>query len=118
MFQVPSTITKIMTMGDRSLRLQVDVDRELSPEENALVFSLYNRTGFFIFKDADIKEEDLIDLPEEKIEFKGQISTSQRLRNRMFVYYKETYGKTDGFEEWRIKEMDRIGQHYLDKINK
>jgi len=117
MFQVPSTITKVSTMGDRSLRLQIDVERELSPEENALVFSLYNRMGFFIFKEAEIKEEDLLALPDETLEFKDQKTSSEKLRNRLFVYYKETFGKTDGFDEWRKKEMDRIGQHYLDKIN-
>ena len=117
MFQVPSTVTKIMTMGDRSLRLQVDVDRELSPEENAKVFSLYNHAGYFIFKDAEIQQEDLIDLPEEKLEFKNQKSSSEILRNRLYVYYKEKNGTDEGFEDWRKKEMSKIGQHYLNKIN-
>lgn len=116
-FQVPATITKIVTMGDRSLRLQVDVDRELSPQENAEVFSLYNKSGYFIFKDAEIHQEDIIDLPEEKLEFKNQKSSSEILRNRLYVFYKKKNGdKDDGFEEWRKKEMDKIGQHYLNKI--
>jgi hypothetical protein len=116
-FQVPASISKVTTMGDRSLRLQVDVERELSPEENGKVFSLYNTLGYFVFKNADIAEEDLIDLPEEKVEFKDQKSSSQILRNRLFVYYKDKFGKTDGFEDWRKKEMERIGKHYLDKID-
>jgi len=117
-YQVPATVSKIMTMGDHSLRLQVDVERELSPEENAKVFSLYNITGFFIFKAGEISENDLVELPEEKLEFKDSKSPSEILRNRLFVYYKETTGKTEGFEDWRRKTMDKIGQQYLDKINK
>lgn len=117
MFQVPATITKVTTMGDRSLRLQVDVDRELSPEENAKVFGLYNKSGFFIFKDGEIQQEELIDLPEEKLEFKNQKSSSERLRNRLYVFFKEKHGTDEGFEDWRKKEMDRIGNQYLQKIN-
>lgn len=103
-------------MGDRSLRLQVDVDRELSPEENAKVFSLYNTAGYFVFKDAEIQQEDLVDLPEEKLEFKNQKSSSEILRNRLFVYCEQKNGTKVGFEEWRKTEMLRIGQHYLDKL--
>lgn len=115
-FQVPATITQLKTMADRSLRLQVDTDRELSPEENALLFSLNNISGYFIFKAGEIEQEDLINLPEEKVEFKDQKSPSQILRNRMFIYYKEKKGTTEGFEEFRKKEMLRLGQMYLDKL--
>ena len=116
MFQVRSTISKILTMGDHSLRLQVDVDRELSPEENTQVFSLYNKPGYFIFKEAEIIEEDIIDIPDEIKEFKEEKSASEILRNRLFVYYTKMFGKKEGFESWRKNEMDRIGLHYLQKI--
>jgi hypothetical protein len=116
MFQVPSTISKVMTMGDHSLRLQVDIDRELNPEENAQVFALYNHTGFFVFKDVEIMESDTIDLPEEIKEFKTEKSSSEILRNRLYIYYTKTFGKKEGYEIWRKNEMDRIGLHYLDKV--
>ena len=116
MFQVQSYINKITTMGNHSLRLQVDLEKELSPEENARVFALYNKLGWFVFKEAEIQEEDLVNLPEEAAEFKDQKSSSQILRNRLYVYYKDKFGNDDGFEDWRKKEMLRIGQHYLDKI--
>ena len=116
MFQVQSTISKITTMGDRSLRLQVDVDKELSPEENGKVFSLYNKSGFFLFKEAEILEDDILDIPDEIREFKNEKSSSEILRNRLFVYYTKTFGKKEGFEVWRKNEMDRIGLHYLSKV--
>jgi len=118
-FQVQATVTKVTTMGDHSLRLQVDVDKELPPEQNTMIFGLYNTPGWFLFKEAEIEEADVLDIPEEKVEFKNQKSSSEILRNRLYVYYKEKYGelkaKTE-FEDWRKKEMDRIGQHYLNKI--
>jgi hypothetical protein len=118
MFQVKSTISKINTMGDHSLRLQVDVDKELTPEENTLVFGLYNKPGFFIFKEVEIVSDDLIDIPEEVKEFKQEKSSSEILRNRLFVYYTKIFDKKEGFETWRKNEMDRIGLHYLNKIKK
>lgn len=116
LFQTQSTITKISTFADHSLRLQVDTDRELSAEENALVFSLYNKSGFFMFKEAEIVPEDIIDVPDEVKEFKDEKSTSEILRNRLYVYYTKAFGKKEGFEAWRRNEMDRIGLHYLQKI--
>ena len=103
-------------MGNHSLRLQVDLEKELNPEENAKVFALYNKLGWFVFKEAEIKEQDLVDLPEEVLEFKDQKSSSQILRNRLYVHYKDKHGNDEGFEDWRKKEMLRIGQHYLDKM--
>ena len=103
-------------MGDHSLRLQVDVDKELPPEQNAMVFELYNRPGYFIFKEVEIEASDLNDLPEEKPVVDDKKSPSQRLRDRLFVYYKNTFGKTEDFEVWRVNELDRIGNHYLNKI--
>ena len=116
MFQVQSTISAIRTMGDRALRLQVDVDKELTPEENAKVFNLYNRSGFFIFKEAEITQDDIIDIPDEIKEFKEEKSASEILRNRLYIYYTKTFNKKEGFEIWRKNEMDRIGQHYLNKV--
>ena len=115
MFQVPAFISKIMTMGDSSIRLQVDC-QELTPEENAKVFGLYKKMGFFLFKEVEINEEDLLNIPEEAPEFKDQKSSSQILRNRMYVNYKSTHGTDEGFEDWRKKEMLRLGQWYLDKV--
>ena len=116
MFQIQSYINKITTMGNHSLRLQVDLEKELSPEENAKVFALYNKLGWFIFKEAEIKEQDLVDIPEEALEFKDQKSPSQIFRNRMYVYYKDKHGNDKGFDDWRKTEMLRLGQWYLDKM--
>ena len=103
-------------MGNHSLRLQVDLEKEMSPEENAKVFSLYNKLGWFVFKETEIQEEDLVDIPEESPEFKDHKSPSQIFRNRMYVYYKDKNGTDEGFEDWRKKEMLRLGQWYLDKM--
>ena len=100
-------------MADKSLRLQVDT-QELDKDEKAKVFDLHDMLGWFIFSRAEIKDEDL-GLPEIKPEF-NEKSPSQHLRNRLWVYYTKTHNNLDGFDDWYKKEMDRIGQHYLDKL--
>ena len=114
-FQVPSTINKIITMSDGGLRLYVDT-QEISTDEKALVFSLHKKLGWFVYKEAEIVEQDIIDIPDEMQEFKNEKSSSEILRNRLYVYYTKTFGKKEGFETWRRNEMDKIGIHYLNKI--
>ena len=114
-FQVPAIISKITTMADKSLRLQVDT-QELPKEEKAKVFDLHEEFGWFVFSKSDIKEDHLKDLPELKPEFKDQKSPSQLLRNRLYVYYEKTHVNLGDFDSWYKTEMNRIGQHYLDKL--
>ena len=115
-FQVPATISKIVTMADKSLRLQVDT-QELTKADKAKVFELHEEIGWFMFSRAEFKEEDVINLPEIKPEFKGELSPSQKLRNRLWVYFTNTHSDIDNFDSWYKKEMDRIGKLYLSKVN-
>jgi len=114
-FQVPATVSKITTMADKSLRLQVDT-QELSKEDKAEVFGLHECLGWFMFSEVEIVENDFKDLPEIKVDGDNK-TPSQRLRDRLFRYYESTHIHTDDFDGWYIKEMGRIGQHYLDKMN-
>ena len=43
---------------------------------------------------------------------------SQRLRSRLFVYYKETKKTEKGFNSWYADALDQIGNSYLEKLNK
>jgi len=110
MFQVASNLSKITTMGDHSLRLQVDVSKELTAEENAKVFALYNKLGFFIFKEAEIMEEDLIDVPAYVKEFKDDKSPSQRQRAVMYLCWEKQ------MESKKIDADYNFNRFYADKM--
>jgi len=114
MFQVPAHISKITTMGDRSLRLQVDVSQELSPEENAKVFQLYNTLGYFIFKDAQIEPDD-IDVPDYVKEFKTDKTPSQRLRAVLYIHWEQN-GKQGKFDDYYKSKLEEIINHFKDKL--
>ena len=113
MFQVQASITKVSTFADHSLRLQVDTSRELTPEENALVFKLYNRSGWFLFKEAEIKAED-VEVPEYVKEFKSDKTPSQRLRAVLFLLWKaEKQGTADDFYK---RKMEEVIEHFKTKL--
>lgn len=115
LLKVPATISKITTMADKTLRLQVDT-QEIKPESAAKLMLMNDNLGVFVFSISDIKVEDLVELPEVKVE-KGQKTPSQRLRSRLYVFFTEHLKKDKkDFETWYVSELNRIGEVFLEKM--
>jgi hypothetical protein len=111
--QTPLIITGIRAKIDGSLGISATTP-ELSKEEKVEVMELQNLNLDATFKPVDFETKDVKEI---KGEF-DQKTPSQRLRSRMFVFYKESGKNLDDFNGWYIKQMDKIGQQYLDKIEK
>jgi uncharacterized protein with ParB-like and HNH nuclease domain len=106
-------IQGIQTLVDGGIKIAV-VTRELSPQEQTKVFELARKEGWMVFSESDIQEEDV---PAENVDaFDKEKTPSQRLRSRMFVYYKETHKDDKGFNQWYADALDEIGQKYLDRL--
>jgi len=95
------------TDGSASLRFAT---QEISGEEFANLKTNQGEFGWIIFSENPEEE-----VPEEVVEEEG-LTSSQRLRNRMFVFWKEKINKGD-FELWRRQQLDMLGQRYLDKLD-
>lgn len=104
LLKVPSTITKVTTMSDNGLRIQVDT-MEIQPQEAGMVMMLKNKTGYFLFSEQAPKIED-IDLPEIKTD-KGQKTESQRLRAVLYRVW-EKKGKQGNSDQFYKNYMDRV----------
>jgi hypothetical protein len=116
-FQIPGEISKITTMSNKALRLQVDTQENITDIQMTRLMENYEKLGYFTFSVQLIKPEELIDLPEIKVE-KGEKSPSLRLRNRMWVFYTQTKNqKGEGFEDWYRQSLEKIGDNYLSKID-
>ena len=89
--------------------------QELSPEDTAQVINLMQRQLWVAFAETDIKPSDL-EIPESTPEFKGDPTPSQRLRNRLYAYYKESRHSDDGFKSWYEGVLDDLGKKYLEKL--
>ena len=103
-FQVPSAIHKIQTLVDGGVKLFV-ITQELSPDEMAILFSLKNKIGWFLFKEQPIKEEDL-EVPEVDIEV-GEKTPSQRLRAILYVIWEKSK-PTSTFDEFYRQKMEML----------
>lgn len=112
-YQAPAQISKITTMSDKTLRLQVDC-QEISPDEEALIFSTRNKLGYFAFAEREIKVEDL-DLPDFVKEFKDEKTPSQRLRNTLFVLHEQTDTK-ESFDDFYKRKIEEIITHFKNKL--
>lgn len=89
LLQIPALISKIITMGDHSLRLQVDC-QEMTPEDNAKIFRYYNTFGSFAFVEGEQKiKKELINIPEYSPVEKTDKSPSQRFRNVIYLLWKQ-----------------------------
>jgi len=105
-FQVPAIIKQPKMMADNTLRFTVDC-QEMTPEENARLFALNNKQGWFLFKINEIEKDEI---PEDDApEFEGQKSLSQRLRDVIFIYWKQQKEKgktTKTFSQFREEWME------------
>lgn len=105
-------ISKITTLSDSTIRVQVDC-QEQSPEAENELFQLRNKLGHFAFNEAEVKDEDV---PVDPIEFPGSKSLSERLRNVLFVLHEKQGGKPEDFEAYRHKIMEQLIRQYRNKI--
>lgn len=114
---IPSTISKVVSMAHKSLRLQIDTDEELSEDTMSKIMQKFDKRGYFCFlEDTQIAEKDVLDLPPLPKDDAEQKSPSQRLRARMWIYYKETHTE-DKFNEWYADTLNKIGEQYLAKLD-
>lgn len=114
LLKAPGTISKITTMEDRVLRLQIDA-QEMTPEDEAVLLGLRDKVGWFVFAPnlKDITEEDL-NLPEVKVE-KGEKSPGQRLRAVLFIAWKQQKRKED-FDIFYKSYMNRVIENIKTKL--
>jgi len=113
--KVPSTIGKIETMVDRGLKVAV-YTQELTTEDKALVLELQNKLGWFVFSEAELEPEDLIELPKIKVQFRTEKTPSERLRAVLYVLWDSQSIKTS-FDEFYKRYMENLIDKIKEKIN-
>lgn len=89
------------SMKDGSMKITI-ITRELSPLQLAELTTNLNQEIMNVEVPDDIGYNK---------------SPSQRLRDRMAVYYKKMYPEKKSFNTWYADSLDEIGSKYLDKIN-
>lgn len=108
-FQVSSVIQKLNTLVDRTVRLTIDC-QELTPEQAQRLHALIQKQGWFLFKENPFEIEEI---PKENApEFGNDKTPSERLRNTLYVYWKECTQQRPDFDtfyrQWMEKKIEEI----------
>lgn len=112
--KVPATISKITTMSDGGLRLQVDT-QEINPLDAGKIMELRNKLGHFVFAEQAITIEDIKDLPEIKLE-EGEKAPSTRLRATLFVFW-EQHKVQEPFDIFYRRKVESFIDVVKEKLN-
>lgn len=102
LFQIPCHVKGLKTCVDGGNQIII-LTQELPPEDMTLLFSLKNKPGWMLFKETEIKPEDLANIPDITLEFKNEKSPSQRLRNVIFRIWEQTDRKQPFEVFYRVK---------------
>lgn len=114
MFQIPSYINSLRTLVDGGNKVDI-ITRELNPEEMTELFRLKGKEGWFVFKENEIKQEDVKDLPDIKDEFDKK-TPSQRQRDIIYRIWEMTDRKKD-FQDFYLSYMEKINSWLKEKLN-
>ncbi|MBT3354801.1 MAG: hypothetical protein HN402_07780 [Candidatus Scalindua sp.] len=115
MFQIPAILKSYGSLTDGGLRLNIHTN-EINKEQSLRVMELQSKFGWLVFKENEIKDEDipLEDAPRD--DFK---TPSQRLRGVLYVNYAEEKkkGLQGEFREYYDKKMEGVINHFKSKLD-
>lgn len=114
-FTIPAILDGVTPRKDGSLTLRF-VTQEVSKDDMVVAMDYYQSFGHLLFKENDI---DMTEIPEGNAILDGGKSPSKRLKDRMFVAYKSANpNDTTNFNKWYEQQLEKIGQQYLNKLEK
>ena len=114
MIQLEAILRDKGALADGTRRILLDC-QEAVPEQLVEILKFNGKIGWFLFSEAKI-DESKIELPKIKTEFEGEKTPSERLRNVMYLAWKQK-GELGDFESWRRKQMEYIINQYKDKLD-
>lgn len=99
---------------DGSLTLRF-ITQEVTKPEIVTAMEYYQSFGYLVFKKNTVSIDDI---PKGNASRDGK-SPSQRLRARLYVYHQEKrIGAPEEFEQWYERQLEKLGQQYLEKLER
>lgn len=112
LIQVPAQAIDMKPRADKSWKLVFET-RELGGQEVALLADSLQGEGWLVFKpNGDIKYSEI---PEEKAD-SGTKSQSQRLRDVIYILWKQKGGKGD-FETFYRVSLEKLIEHIKSQLS-
>lgn len=110
--QIPASIVGFTPRQDRSWKITFET-RELPGEEVAVLADNYQGEGWLVY--SPNREVVRADVPEEPAE-PGVKTPSERLRDVIYIYWKQRGGKGD-FESFRRTVTEQFIEYIKSKLN-
>lgn len=110
--QFSAIVDGVTLKKDSTLSIRLGT-QEMTPEESAEVFKMGNRQIWVGLCETGIAQ---LDIPKEINEFENDKSPSERLRNVLWVYWKENMKGEGEFETFRKGYMNKIIDNIKEKL--
>jgi len=109
-------IDKITTLKDRSLKVTIETQELTNPKEIAEVFDFSQKPCAVALKEGEFEANELEDIGEAKVEYKGDKTPGQLLRNTLYVYWNQKK-LTGDFDTFYKKQMGSFTDRIKEKLN-
>ncbi len=110
MLMIPCSIENVSTRKDKTLKVVIET-QEISPDKIAQLMSLWvNGYGIMCFKGEQFShdEQDLINSIKLSAEELGAKTPSERLRNTLYVLFRENPKGFQTFDSFYLNHMEEI----------
>jgi len=112
-FQVAAQLIGISTRADNSIGMRFVTNKEvLDKEELVTLFSYNHQLGWLLFRENAFDD---VDIPAGDAQDSHK-TPSQRLRGVLYRVFELTGRPKGEFNAWYLNEMERIIDHYKDKL--
>jgi hypothetical protein len=112
MIKLPSYLTGFSSRSDGSASVRF-ATQELSGDEFSQLKDHHNAYGWLVFKENEIKPEDI---PTEDVEDKNK-TPSKRLRATLYVLAQQQGVPKEKFEEFYREKMEKLIDHVKAKLD-
>jgi hypothetical protein len=99
-------IDKITTLKDKSVKITIDT-QELSPQNAGEIFTLMNTLATVYISPSEVTSREMAQVDAIEPEMPGK-SPSQRMRNVMFILWKQDNEGYREFDMYYLKKMEDI----------
>lgn len=116
MTTLPCTIERIVTRKDNTCAVTIGT-QELPPSKAGDLFALLNKYCYVAIKSETFRPNELADLDALKAEYDSGKTPAQRLRGVLYkLFEQDAEGFTD-FNMYYAHQMERILNHFKNKID-
>ena len=118
MLLIPAILISFRSLKDKTIKIEFETN-ELTPEQIMGLAQNSQAFGYLAFKQDKFKTEQLMIIDELKADYEDKSKTpSKRLRDVLFVAWKQTDEGYSDFEDYYRFKLDKFINHIKSKLDR